>query len=76
MASENLMQSSLAPVRGTGTHDQLSEITHELKNCMSILFYWIETVEMDQGFPNQDSMEDLKKLIDKMTCIVERLDSL
>ena len=49
MASENLMQSSLAPVRGTGTHYQLSEITHDLKNCMSILFYWVETVEMDRG---------------------------
>ena len=76
MASENLMQSSLAPVRGTGTHYQLSEITHDLKNCMSILFYWVETVEMDEGLPNEDSMGYLKKLIDQMTCLIERLDSL
>ena len=75
MASENLMQSSLAPVRGTGTHDQLSEITHDLKNCMTILFYWVETVEMDQGLPNEDSMRDLKKLVDQMTRLIERLDS-
>jgi hypothetical protein len=76
MASENLMQTSPAPGRGTGTHYQLSEITHDLKNCMSILFYWVETVETDRGFPNEESMEDLKKVIDKMTCLVERLDSL
>jgi hypothetical protein len=76
MGSENLMQSSLAPVRGTRSHCLLSEITHDLKNCMSILFYWVETVEMDQGLPNEDSMGDLKKLIDQMTCLIERLDSL
>ena len=76
MASENLIQSSLAPVRGTGTHYQLSEITHDLKNCMSILFYWVETVEIDRGVPNEDSREDLKRLIDKMACLIERLDSL
>ena len=76
MAGENLMQSSLASVRGTGTNCQLSKITHDLKNCMSILFYWVETVEMDQGLPKEDSMEDLKKLIDKMTCLIERLNSL
>ena len=76
MASENLMQSSLAPGGGTETHYQLSEITHDLKNCMSILFYWVETVEMDRGRPNEDSMEDLKKVIDQMTCLIERLESL
>ena len=43
---------------------------------MSILFYWVETVEMDEGLPNEDSMGYLKKLIDQMTCLIERLDSL
>jgi hypothetical protein len=76
MTSENLIQSSLAPVRDTGTHYQFSEITHDLKNCMSILFYWVETVEIDRGVPNEDSMDDLKKLINKMACLIERLDSL
>ena len=76
MITENLLQGSPVPARASGTPRQLSEITHDLKNCMSILFYWVETVEMDQSLPNEDSMEDLKKLIDKMTCLVERLDSL
>ena len=43
---------------------------------MSILFFWVETVEMDQGLLNEDSMGDLKKLVDQMICLIERLDSL
>ena len=45
---------------------------------MSILLYWVETVETDGGsvVANEDSIEDLKKLAHKMNCLIERLDSL
>ena len=78
MIAENLFQGSPVPVRATGTAGQLSEIAHDLKNCMSILLYWVETLETDGGsaLPNEDSIEDLKKLAHKMNCLIERLDSL
>ena len=47
MIAENLLQGSPVPVRATGTACQLSEIAHDLKNCMSILLYWVETIETD-----------------------------
>jgi hypothetical protein len=47
MIAENLLQGSLVPVRATGTACQLSEVAHDLKNCMSILLYWVETLETD-----------------------------
>ena len=75
MIAENLLQGSPVPVRATGTAGQLSEIAHDLKNCMSILLYWVETIETN-AVPNEDSIEDLKKLTHKMNCLIERLDSL
>ena len=78
MITENLQQGSPVPVRATGTAYQLSEIAHDLKNCMSILLYLVETLETDGGsaVPNEDSIDDLKKLAHKMNCLIERLDSL
>ncbi len=78
MIAENLLQGSRVPVRATGTPRQLSEIAHDLKNCMSILLYWVETCETDGGFPvpNEDSLDDLKKLTHKMNYLIERLSSL
>ena len=78
MIAENLFQGSPVPVRTQGTPRQLSEIAHDLKNCMSILLYWVETLETDGGsaVPNEDSIDDLKKLAHKMNCLIERLDSL
>jgi hypothetical protein len=78
MIAENLFQGSPVPVRTKGTPRQLSEIAHDLKNCMSILLYWVEAFETDGGsaLPNEDSIEDLKKLAHKMNCLIERLDSL
>lgn len=73
--AENLLQGSPAPVRATGTACQLSEIAHDLKNCMSILLYWVEMIETD-AVANEDSIEDLKKLTHKMNCLIERLASL
>jgi hypothetical protein len=78
MIAEDLLQDPLVAVRATGTACQLSEIAHDLKNCMSILLYLVETLETGGGsaVPNEDSIEDLKKLAHKMNCLIERLDSL
>ncbi len=78
MIAENLLQGSPVPVRATGTACQLSEIAHDLKNCMSILLYWVETIETDgdSAVSNEDSIDDLKKLAHKMHCLIERLDFL
>jgi len=43
---------------------------------MSILHFWVETlVEANQDFPApyEESIEDLRELIDKMTSLIERL---
>jgi hypothetical protein len=78
MIAENLLQGSPVPVRATGTACQLSEIAHDLKNCMSILLYWVETLDTGDGSPaaTEDSMDDLKKLTHKMNGLIGRLDSL
>ena len=78
MIAENLLQDPSPSVRETGTAQQISEIAHDLKNCMSILLYWVETFETDRDSPvsNEDSIDDLKKLADKMNCLIERLSSL
>ena len=77
MIAENLLQGLPISVRAAES-PQLSEIAHDLKNCMSILLYWVETFETDRDSPvlNEDSIDDLKKLADKMNCLIERLSSL
>lgn len=78
MIAENLLQDTSPSVRAAGTAQQISEIAHDLKNCMSILLYWIETFGIDRNssVASEDSIDDLKKLALKMNCLVERLDSL
>lgn len=78
MIAENLLQGPPVSVRVAETPRQLSEIAHDLKNCMSILLYWVETFETDRHstVPNPDSLDDLKKLARKMNCLIERLDAL
>ena len=63
------------PVQAGGTDDQISDIVHALKNCMSILYFWVETlVEVNRGLaPNEESIEDLRQLVDKMTSLIEEL---
>ena len=77
MIAENLLQDLPVSVPAAETPPQLSEICHDLKNCMSILLCWVETCETDGGFPvpNEDSLDDLKKLTHKMNCLIERLSS-
>ena len=79
MITGNFIEGLADPVQARGTDHQFSEIVHDLKNCMSILLFWIETlVEVNRGFPapNEESIEDVRKLIDKMTSLIERLDTL
>ena len=78
MTTENLIQSSTAPVRATTVHEQFSEIAHELKNCVSVLLLTVEIIAIDRehGVPHEDSIEDLKNLMHKVDCLVERLISL
>ncbi len=77
MIAENLLQGPPISVPAAET-PQLSEIAHELKNCMSILLYWVETFETDGDslVPNEDCVDDLKKLAGKMNCLIDRLSSL
>jgi hypothetical protein len=65
MIAENLLQGPPVSVRTAETPRQLSEIAHDLKNCMSILLYWVETFETDRDstVPNEDSLDDLNKLL-------------
>ena len=78
MIAENLLQGLPVSVRAAESPPQLSEVCHDLKNCMSILLYLVETLETDRGptVPNEDSIDDLKKLASKMNCLIERLSSL
>ena len=78
MIAENLLRGLPVSVRAAETPRQLSEIAHDLKNCMSILLYWVETFETDQGSKvlSEDSLDDLKTLTRKMNCLIERLSSL
>ena len=82
MITGNFIEGSVDPVQARGTDHQfseISEIVHALKNCMSILLFWVEThAEVNRGFPvpNEESIEDLRKLIDKMTSLIERLATL
>ncbi|HXV79585.1 MAG TPA: hypothetical protein VEG60_06875 [Candidatus Binatia bacterium] len=78
MPIETLGEHTLTSATVAETSDPLSEIVHDLKNCMSILLYWVETVKTvgSSPPPNDDSMDDLKKLALKMNSLIERLDSL
>jgi hypothetical protein len=74
MITGNFVRGSLAS-EATENQRQFSEIAHDLKNCMSILFYWAETLERDAGrsLPDEDSIEDLKKLIHKTNGLLQEL---
>ena len=77
MRIANTTENSLTSAAVAEITDSLSEIVHDLKNCMSILLYWVETLEIDGSSPtsNQDNIDDLKKLALKMNRLIERLDS-
>ena len=74
MTTENFIEGLADPVQAGGTDHQISEIVHAFQNCMSILHFWVETLaNRDFPAPYEESIEDLRKLIDKMTSLIERL---
>jgi hypothetical protein len=77
MIAENLLEDPPVSVPAAATPGPLFEITHDLKNCMSILLYWVETFETDRDSTvrNEESLDDLKKLARKMNCLIERLSA-
>ena len=70
MITENLIQESQGSARVIAAPARLNEVVHDLKNCMSILLYWVETLETDA---DDNDREDLKKLVDKMNCLIGEL---
>jgi hypothetical protein len=76
MTPDNLVaESSLPSGNGKNPPAAVSEIAHELKNCVSVLLLLVETIEIDRQHPvpDEDNIKDLKKLILKMNGLVDRL---
>jgi hypothetical protein len=78
MAIQSVAENPLVPPSLAKRSAELSEIVHDLKNCMSILLYWVEVLETDtsSSVRSEDSIDDVKKIARKMNCLVERLDAL
>lgn len=70
MITENLIQEPQGSARVMAAPARLNEVVHDLKNCMSILLYWVETLETDG---DENDRADLKKLVDKMNCLIGEL---
>jgi hypothetical protein len=76
MTIENLVgESLLRPANGKNPPSAVSEIAHELKNCVSVLLLLVETIEIERQnpAPEEDNMNDLKNLLLKMNGLVDRL---
>jgi hypothetical protein len=76
MTTQNLFaESLLPPANGKNPPSAVSEIAHELKNCVSVLLLLVETIEIDRQHPvaDEDNIKDLKNLILKMNGLVDRL---
>jgi hypothetical protein len=76
MTTENLVaESLLRPANGKKPAAAVSEIAHELKNCVSVLLLLVETIEIDRqhSVPDEDNIKDFKNLILKMNGLVDRL---
>jgi hypothetical protein len=76
MTTENLVEDSVfARPNGKNPPCAVSEIAHELKNCVSVLLLLVETIDIDRQNPvsDEDNMKDLKNLILKMNRLVDRL---
>ena len=59
MITENLIQEPQGSARVMAAPARLNEVVHDLKNCMSILLYWVETLETDG---DENDRADLKAL--------------
>jgi len=69
--SENLIRA----IRLTGTHDNLPQIVHALKNCMSVLLLSVGNLEghLGHSVPDQQSLETLQSMVHEMNSLVEEL---
>lgn len=76
MTTENLVEDALlSRLNAKNQSSSVSEIAHELKNCVSVLLLLVETIEIDRQYPlpDEDNLKDLKNLILKMNGLVGRL---
>jgi hypothetical protein len=76
MTTENLVEDSVfARFNSKKPPCAVSEIAHELKNCVSVLLLLVETIEFDGQHPAPagENMKDLKNLILKMNNLIDRL---
>jgi hypothetical protein len=76
MTTDTLVAESLRHAgNGKNSSTAVSEIAHELKNCVSVLLLLVETIEIDRQQPvsDEDSMKDIKNLILKMNGLVDKL---
>jgi hypothetical protein len=75
MKIENLVaESLLPPANGKNPPSAVPEIAHELKNCVSVLLLLVETIEIDRQHPvPEDNIKDLRNLVLKINCLVDRL---
>jgi F420-0:gamma-glutamyl ligase len=76
MANENLVEDLLLPsANGKNSASSVSEIAHELKNCVSVLLLAVETIGIDgpDAGADESNIKDLKHLILKMNGLVDRL---
>jgi hypothetical protein len=75
MTTENLVAESLLRPANEKPPAAVSEIAHELKNCVSVLLLLVETIEIDRqhSVPDEDNIKDFKNLILKMNGLVDRL---
>lgn len=76
MTTENLVEDALlSRPNAKNQSSSVSEIAHELKNCVSVLLLMVETIEIDRQYPlpDEDNIKDLKNLILKMKGLVGRL---
>jgi hypothetical protein len=76
MTTQNLFEDALLPgPNSKNLSCSVSEIAHELKNCVSVLLLLVETIEIDRQhpLPDEDNIKDLKNLILKMNGLIGRL---
>ena len=76
MTTENLFEDVLlSRPNSKNLSSSVSEIAHELKNCVSVLLLLVDSIEIDRQhpLPDEDNIKDLKNLILKMKGLVGRL---
>jgi hypothetical protein len=76
MTPEQFVEDSVpARLNGKNPPCAVSEIAHELKNCVTVLLLLAETIEINrqQQVSDEENMKDLKNLILKMNGLIDSL---